>query len=384
MKKLVCIILSICLVFSLSIFSFAETHNINSIENAVEGLITSAVREGRIPFGNYTISNSIPTYYAHNNTLEPFYSVEHHVVFCNDNPVAIFTISGVGTTNQTYSLSEDFVKKLNELVLVNDYPYTLIVSENKVFAYANNDTFELAKYDTTYFDVDIVPENSPDVSSSAVPNNFQSSQAYEPNEYTTSEITNLIFNSYVNINTVNNEKTHIFDIYPSRAVVTIPGVPSYTQPQGSNYCWAASAWCVGETLNPTPNYSVEDCVAAAGGSFGSGGSANMQKTILGLYGFNDPVLYNALSTSTMEGLIDDGEPFIMLCFKNKNTNSLGHSVTCYRYDDSYSPTRFGVMDSLGSSSPWRWMSNSSNGTDYQITCGATTYIYVYALTPNRL
>ena len=86
---------------------------------------------------------------------------------------------------------------------------------------------------------------------------------------------------------------------------------------------------------------------------------------------------------SMKTLIDRDEPFIMLCFKDKDTRKLGHSVTCYKYDDAYSPIKLKVMDSLTPGN-WRWMTSPKLGTDYKITCGSTTYTYTYALTPSEL
>lgn len=382
-KKICSMTLVIALLLSLSAVSYADSSIINSeTKNIAESLLLSAVKDNSIRNGSFSIGSSVPIYHLKNGNINKFTEAKYHVVYSNGNPVGIFTVNGADSTNPTYSFSNDFVKQLNESVLAKNKDYYLLVTESQIFAVTGSQAIELIKYDVNYLTVDI-----PVGGSRAFTNNTRSiNKQYKADEYAPAQVLDAIAESSFNFQTSNATTEKLTNIPQTRSIGEVSGtVPSYTQPSGSYYCWAASAWCVGETLNPQGK-TVQECVDYAKGKWGKGGLVSQQKKILSdIYGIT-PELNNALSGSQMKSLIDRDDPFIMLCFKNKDDKKLGHSVTCYKYDDSYTPVKLKVMDSLVASgaSNWRWMTSPSSGTDYKITSAGTTYIYKYALTPSTL
>ena len=164
-------------------------------------------------------------------------------------------------------------------------------------------------------------------------------------------------------------------------------VKPYTQEPNTSCCWAISSWCVGETLNPlgkTPKQCSEEMGVTWGNGPGSGNTKQLD-ILTDIYSLSSATYYGyTLSASSMKSLINNDYPFIMLWFKNKDTSQIGHSVTCYKYDDSYSPVKFKVMDSLvpSGSSNWRWMTSSSS--DYKITSASNTYTYTCTISPTTV
>lgn len=387
LKRLLVLTLAICMISSLAVASYAETGNINNdSKNIIEHLLFSAVKDNSIDNGTFSVGSSIPTYVLENGAVSKFDETEYYVVYRNNEPFGIFTISGANSDAPTYSFSIDFVNKLNDAVLSKNSDFYLLVTDNQIFAVTKDQAFELMKYDVNYLTVDMPVEGTPANLASAS-NEATENQPYVADEYTANQVLKAVNKSTIIKYTDESQITALATIPQRRTVVEVSGdVPSYTQPSGSNYCWAASAWCVGETLNPLGK-TVEECVKAAGGESGEGGSADMQKKILtDVYGIASPTLYYPLSEYHTEWLIDHDYPFIMLCFVNKDSKTLGHSVTCYAYDDSYDPISLKVMDSLVSSgaSNWRWMTSPESGTDYKITNGKNTYTYTFALSPEKL
>ena len=269
-KKMLSFITVICLMISLSSVSYADINIIdNQNKSIVESLLISAVNDGDISNGNFTLSEEIPTYTIEDYKLKEFDEVKYHIVYCNNNPIGIITINKVGSQEATYSFSEDFIKELDKKVLSKNLEYFLVVTENKVFAVTKNDTIELIKYDIPY-------QSDNSVFLKGV------------NDYSNIEVSNMV--KGLSLKTTNrNNITKLATIPEKRYIGEVSGtVPQYTQPQGSNYCWAASAWCVGETLNPLGK-TVEECVKAVGGSWGEGGGVDKQKRILTeIYGLSSP------------------------------------------------------------------------------------------------
>lgn len=376
-KNFLVVVLIICLACFTNVTIFAKDNIIQSTtKEMAQRLLASAINDSDLPYGTYSISEAIPTYLLSNSRISEYKDVQHYIVYCNSSPICNFVVNGANTSSPTYSLYSDFAQELNDSILSKDLTYSFIVTENQIFVLTDNEALELKNYDKGSYATNnsLSKLNNSYVKPSAVLNSVKNIKNLKQTD--SKELVTLSTDSRSSIKSIGAKGIGL------RYIGEVSGtVPSYTQSSGSNYCWAASAWCVGETLNPLGK-TVTQCVSYAGGSFGSGGGYDKQLKILKeIYGLTDSKYYSSqLSQSEITSFIDDDYPFILLCFKNKNTSSLGHSVTCYKYDDSYTPVRIKVMDSLYSGS-WVWMTNPSSGTDYKITSAGTTYTYTNTITP---
>lgn len=343
--------------------------NRSDVSRIATNLIQSALTDSHTTLepGNYALSKPITAYSLEGGKIGEFDEAVHYVVYCNNEPVAIFTENGANTNSPTYSLSEGFIDELSNTVLNTGSAYNLIITDNQIFTVTDDNATEIARYDLM-----------PTADSSHI---VRAANSATP-DYTPSDIMSSI-NQTSNLAYNVTEATTALNVIQTRAMpnsVQVSGtVKPYLQASGSNWCWAASSWCIGECLNPLGK-TVDQCVAYCGKEYGDGGSIDDQKKIMKeIYGLS-PKSYGTLSESEMIALIDNDEPFAMNCYK---ASGLGHTVTCYAYNEvdfGDSTAHFAVMDSLGGGSAWKWMTNS--GGDYKITSAGTTYTYETTVTPN--
>lgn len=385
LKRVLATLISTVVLLSTFTTSFALNSSKETLETA-EQLISCAIKDPDTPFssGNYTLGESIPVYYLENQTLEKYDSTEYYPVYCDDIPVGIFSINGKNTKNPTYSFGEDFIDYLN----IENNNYFLVITENQIFSVNDQNANEVISYDMSLMDVTELTTKNAAFCNSTNENEVQLEEKiiedYEP-DHTNAKHVFDIASKYDIINNIGNrnEKTDLAVFRPitTRSFTQVPGkIPKVKQESGSNYCWAISSWCVGE-IKTDYGYEYTDCIDYAGGKWGKGGTSEMQKKILkGIYDQPNPTLYYPLSERSTKTLINRGDPFIMICCKDKDDSLLGHSVTCYAYDDYYSPLKLAVMDS--NTGTVRWMTTS--GSDYQISYAGVTFTYMYALSPTKL
>lgn len=366
-KNSLAILAAISLVGTSTSTAFAADHT--DVTEIAASLIQSALTDSHttLKLGSYALSDPITAYSLAEGEIGEFDEAVHYVVYCDEEPVAIFTENGANTQSPTYSLSEGFVDKLADAALDTNSEYNLVITENQIFTVTDENATEIARYDMMPVD------NGSDVPT--VMNSISQ-------DYTPSEVMECVDQASTLVYDV-TEATTDLNVIQTRALpnsVQVSGtVKPYLQAAGSNWCWAASSWCIGECLNPL-NKTVNECVEYCGKDYGDGGSIDDQKKIMeDIYDLS-PKSYGTLTESEMIALIDNDEPFAMNCYKG---SGLGHTVTCYAYNEvdfGDSTTHFAVMDSLGGGSAWQWMTNS--GSSYKITSAGTTYTYETTVTPN--
>ena len=395
-KRIFCLILSLAMMFSFSISSSASPTQVSyneDLQYIAAGLIESFVHDPNTALtpGNFTLGSEIPAYFLADGELSDFTKARYFPVFRNNEPVGIFTVHGADTPYPTYTFGADFIDELRGAVLNDNRSFAFVIAEIQIFTVTDTEAIEVFRggVGSVYIvEGDVVQrsynEDGPiAVEFSDVEVAARSASAHQIDEYDEATVFSLAAGNIEMLMSEQEQSLDIPSVAPRAWRQVLSPIPQWTQPAGSNQCWAAASWCVGEIVTRR-GHTVPQVVAFAGVPFGRGGTVDdMRNVLTGLYRLSDPVLYRAMNCNQHMRFIDNGYPFIMICARVNNPQAMGHAVTAYGYDSSHSPIRIAVMDSLVGSgqSNLRWM--TTHGTTYRITSGGITYEYTHALTPVR-
>lgn len=355
-KKILSFVVAISLMSSLAISAFAD--NSTKTFNAATRLATAGVKTSSYKWNSgasYYLGDSIPTYILKQGSLTTCSDTKYYPIYQNAKIVGILTEIGSNTGAPSYTLSPSFADKLNSITQSGQRTFKLVLNARQVFVYCNNVATELACYDVE------LSGSDQDASAATVQKavNNISTRSYAPS-----------FNSsnkkLIPIATINTRS--------SDCVASLLNVYEWQQPTGSDRCWAATIWCIGEYMidpeaskfsdpNKLAEYlkpkhtTITDCI----------------RYLNDVYGVRLTEINSTISVNLVESLIDQDKPFMMCWWHDNSSTALGHMVTGCGYSKGGGVvTEIGVMDSLAGEIIW--VSKSSDGT-YTEKMGNYTYTW---------
>ena len=207
---------------------------------------------------SYDLGTAFSTYLIENKeNLSKCTDVSYYPIFKNNKIVAVLTKITGDNGSISYNFSKSFAQRIDEITQGGQKASKLILYGRQIFVYCDGNVFEIKCYDVPLFDQE---------------------------DLTTDEVKNIVFNETLsfsqaeNMTTTNKQALSVpqFSTLDSETMTLLLNVDTWQQPEGSNQCWAATAWCIGEYdwLNNHDDYLYSDPSAFAEGVgyTGTGGS----------------------------------------------------------------------------------------------------------------
>lgn len=330
---------------------------------AAADLVTNSIKTpsyGWSAGSSYYLGDSIPVYTPEQGELVLHDDTAFFPVYQGSKIAGILTEINSGQRNVSYNFSKSFAEELDSVTQSGTKDFILVLNARQVFAYCDSTATELVCYD--------IPLNTGenDINASFVVTAASRLPSISANKSCASNKKQL---------PISNAATRDPD-----TMFSVLNVDEWTQKKGSNRCWAATVWCIGEYMYKGSGYLYDDSEALAKDiGIGWGVGQDLPQVITHLQSkyhlaYTRYPGNGLLPLSTFEQEINEFQPLALCWWQNNDPALLAHMVTGCGYCKNSSGVidEIGVMDSIAGEVIW-----VLRGSDGMFTEQMGTHTYTW-------
>ncbi|RGB67968.1 papain-like cysteine protease family protein [Provencibacterium massiliense] len=348
MKKIISLLLTVIMAFTLSAAAFAEPSG--TVEERASRIVSDSIQKGLIPYSReqYSLSDCIPAYYFDGAAIEEMNEAEYYLIYSGDQIVGILKANDAESGDPCYSFSEGFSAELADLTDNGKDEFFLIASVNKLFAYCDDEAVLLEEY--PFIPVENVPVTL-DLDDDATIGESSQSSIGDLNDQ---DMEVLVGSSSYQFDTSSDEKTpfavNVAAPRSTGAMLNPWKEYKVKQPSGSNVCWAISCWEIGdwetndESAGPAGSYkTVLDKMHK--GLYDTATITEAKDAMKKVYNVNMTIKGKALTINQVGAQIEAFHPIYTNWYDSSKKK--GHTVVIYGYDSEAGlPPLIYYMESL--------------------------------------